>query len=135
MMIRKITHLRTSDKKIGRPQELAFYMQFNQLVSDSDILIQTPPDPAEDKREAHDSQPEIKICEEDEQANRDAQNHQNIPNNQNKEKRVSAINKELQILGICKDRNPDEPLTYREIMNGYDGFFIGRLLRLKQTLK
>jgi hypothetical protein len=39
----------------------------------------------------------------------------------------------LQILGIVKDRNPDEPLTYRDVMNGYDGFFIGRLLRIKLT--
>ena len=45
------------------------------------------------------------------------------------------INKELQILGITKDRNPDEPLTYRDIMNGCDGFFVGRLLRMKPTLK
>lgn len=46
-----------------------------------------------------------------------------------------SVNKEMQILGISKDRNPDEPLTLREIMNGYDGFFIGRLLRMKQGVK
>jgi len=39
------------------------------------------------------------------------------------------------MLGIIKDRNPDDPLTVREIMNGYDGFFIGRLLRIKKTQK
>lgn len=44
MMIRKIVQLRASDKKMGRPQELAFYMQVNNLVSDSDVVIQSPPD-------------------------------------------------------------------------------------------
>lgn len=39
------------------------------------------------------------------------------------------------MLGIIKDRNPDNPLTVREVMNGYDGFFIGRLLRIKKTQK
>ena len=39
------------------------------------------------------------------------------------------------MLGIIKDRNPDEPLTCREIMNGFSAFFIGRLLRLKKTQK
>ena len=44
MMIRKIVQLRSTDRKIGRPQELAFYMTYNQLASDADVLIQTPPD-------------------------------------------------------------------------------------------
>lgn len=44
MMIRKIVQLRVSDKKLGRPQELAFYMQVNNLVNDSDVVIQSPPD-------------------------------------------------------------------------------------------
>jgi hypothetical protein len=48
---------------------------------------------------------------------------------------LSVISKELQILGINRDRNPDEPLTCREIFNGCEGFFIGRLLRMKPTLK
>jgi hypothetical protein len=38
-------------------------------------------------------------------------------------------------LNLCKERNPDEPLTYKDIVNGFDGFFIGRLLRIKQTFK
>ena len=53
----------------------------------------------------------------------------------NNSERVSLINKELQILGITKERNPDDPLTFRDIMNGCDGFFVGRLLRMKPTLK
>lgn len=44
MMIRKIVQLRGSDKKMGRPSELAFYMQVNNLVSDSDVVLQSPPD-------------------------------------------------------------------------------------------
>lgn len=68
-------------------------------------------------------------------ANKEDRNHQTIQNGTHKQDKKVAVNKQLQILGICKDRNPDEPLTYREIMNGYDGFFIGRLLRMKQTLK
>lgn len=38
-------------------------------------------------------------------------------------------------MGITKDRNPDEPLTCRDIFNGFEGFFIGRLLRMKPTVK
>lgn len=44
MMIRKIVQLRGSEKKLGRLSELAFYMQVNNLVSDSDLVIQSPPD-------------------------------------------------------------------------------------------
>jgi hypothetical protein len=44
MMIRKIVQVRPAEKKVGRPQELAFYMTYNQLAPDSDVLIQTPPD-------------------------------------------------------------------------------------------
>ena len=44
MMIRKIVQLGANEKKIGRPQELAFYMTYNQLAPDSEVLIQTPPD-------------------------------------------------------------------------------------------
>ena len=44
MMIRKIVQLRPAEKKVGRPQELAFYMAYNQLAPDTDVLIQTPPD-------------------------------------------------------------------------------------------
>lgn len=115
MMIRKITHLRTSDRKAGRPQELAFYMQSNQLAPEPDVPIQTPPDP--DPKMTLPADPEIKICEEDEQLRRDisSQNRQPsqptapaLQNGRGKPERgVAAINKELQILGICKDRNPD----------------------------
>ena len=52
-----------------------------------------------------------------------------------KSNRLEIVNKELQILGLCKERNPDEPLTYRDILNGYTGFFMGRLLRMKATVK
>jgi len=51
------------------------------------------------------------------------------------EKKAQNITKEMQILSYCKDRNPEDPLTYRDIVNGYDGFFIGRLLRIKQSQK
>ena len=122
MMIRKIAEMRTCEHKVGRPQDLSFYMQVNQLVSDQDLPpIDSPPE-REERRHCN----EVKICEDDENV-REAQARP-------KEKK-QQINKELQILGICKDRNPDDPLTYREIMNGYDGFFIGRLLRMKQTCK
>jgi hypothetical protein len=68
---------------------------------------------------------EIKICDEDENANRRGRGTE----------KMSLISKELQILGINKDRNPDEPLSFRDIMNGCEGFFVGRLLRMKPTLK
>lgn len=64
-MIRKIVEIRTSDKKIGRPQELAFFMHYNQLVNDTDVLIQSPPDPIEERRDPQQQEVEIKICEED----------------------------------------------------------------------
>ena len=121
MMIRKIAEIRSCDHKIGRPQDLSFYMQVNQLVSDQDL----PPIDSPPEREERRHYDEVKICEDDEAGREQARP---------KEKK-QLINKELQILGICKDRNPDDPLTYREIMNGYDGFFIGRLMRIKQTYK
>nr|BAJ98436.1 predicted protein [Hordeum vulgare subsp. vulgare] len=141
MMIRKITHIRTADRKTGRPQELAFYMQANQLAPEADIPIQTPADPdptPHNNINISTNDPPIKICEEDDpplgkEGTQPAASQANLQ--AAKGRTVAAINKELQILGICKDRNPDEPLTYREIMNGYDGFFIGRLLRLKHTNK
>ena len=55
--------------------------------------------------------------------------------NEKSDKKIAVINKELHILGICKDRNPDEPLTCRDVMNGFDGFFIGKLMRMKPTIK
>jgi hypothetical protein len=128
MMIRKIVEVRSCDHKMGRPQELAFYMQINLFVSDADV----PPLESQPEREERGAgkphEVEVKICEEDEQI-------REIQGKSQPEKKVSALSKELQILGICKDRNPDEPLTFREIMNGYDGFFIGRLLRMKHTVK
>ena len=36
---------------------------------------------------------------------------------------------------MCKDRNPDDPMTCRDVMNGYDGFFIGKLMRMKMSIK
>jgi hypothetical protein len=73
---------------------------------------------------------EIKICDDDEYV------QENVVANKNEKKgQPISISKEMQILNYCKNRNPDEPLTYRDVVNGEDGFFIGRLVRLKQTFR
>ncbi len=74
----------------------------------------------------------MKICEEDVPVQ---ENNKKNERNDKNDKKIAVINKELHILGICKDRNPDEPLTCRDVLNGFDGFFIGKLMRMKQTIK
>lgn len=88
MMIRKIEEVRTSDRKIGRPEDLAFYVQAAGLFQeDEKSRIQR-----EEWLLTHKPTEEPPHFQED------------GPKPTNK---LAVINKELQILGINRDRNPD----------------------------
>ena len=133
MVIRKIAEVKPLDKKLNRPEDLAFYVQLNGLVKESPV---NPVGEHQERQRLHpeewiltqkgggQSEAEVKVINEYESKNKGSSSE-----------RVSLISKELQILGITKERNPDDPLTYRDIMNGCEGFFVGRLLRMKPTLK
>ena len=84
------------ERKINQPQELAFYIQFNKIQKDDGGAMA----PASSKMDIE----ERIFCRPQEEIEQD---------DPNKKQRLSMINRELQILGITKDRNPDEPLTCR----------------------
>jgi hypothetical protein len=125
------------ERKVGNPQEIAFYVQLNNLLKDQRPPFFESESPANatakyEKKVGKEGEGEIKIYDEEEV---NPQINSYSSRNNLVEKKPPPSSKEMQILSYCKDRNPDEPLTYRDVVNGFDGFFIGRLVRIKHTFK